>query len=218
MSRPVVTLLLFAGLLALAACTSPTTNVPVGQYGNNTLQPGEAVIVGSLSTLGLTGMADGKRLHFIFNAYDPTTNRLIPDGPTFELVRESCRARETPACDPAQPLHQVVTVPPGHYALTSTTLIGDRSATHYYVPADVSFWGKRLQPDASLQGTETIRIEVGGDEVAYFGQLSVDRPDSGREKRFYALVFTVERDDVAAGAALEAAGVNPAAMIWRPAT
>jgi len=212
--RPSVLILLLC--LALAACQPKTTNVPAGQYGNATLLPGEAVIVGSLST-GLSGMADGKRLHFLFNAYDPATDRLIPGGASFELVRETCRS-DTPACDPALPLHQVVSVPPGHYVLTGTALIGDDVVRHYYVPVDSDFWGKALQSDASLKETQSIRIAVGENEVVYFGQIEVDRPDDGREKRFYPLAFTVGRDDAAAGAALEAAGVDAAAMLWRPAT
>ncbi|HKY93947.1 MAG TPA: hypothetical protein VJL84_01525 [Kiloniellales bacterium] len=211
-------------VLALSACSSSGTNVPAGQYGDATQQPGEAVIVGSLSTLGLTGVADGRRLHFTFRAYDPATGRLIPNGPAFEIVRETCRA-DGPQCDPSQPLHQVVTLPPGHYVLTATHLLGDvtplpssQSATHFYVPVDVNFWGMSLDDDAALENTETVEIEVGPGEVVYFGALSVDRPDSDREKRYYAMVFDVERDDAAATAALEAAGIGASAMIWRPAT
>jgi hypothetical protein len=209
--------------LGLAACTPSTSNVPTGMYGDRTQQTGEAVIVGSLSTLGLTGVADGRRLHFVFNAYDPATNRLIPGGPTFEMVRETCRT-PGPACDPALPYHEVVSLPPGHYVLTTTHLFGDisplqssQSATHYYVPVDTNFWGATTVENASAQEADTINIEVGPGEVVYFGELSVDRPDSERKKRYYAMVFDVERDDAAAKAALEAAGVDPSAMVWRPA-
>lgn len=209
--------------LALAACTPHATNVPAGQYGNSTQQPGEAAIVGSVATLGLSGVADGKRLHFVFSAYDPATNRLIPDGATFELVRETCRTPE-PACDPSQPYHEVVALPPGHYALTSTVLLsetsalqGSQSATHFYVPVDVNFWGRSVPSGASIESAETINIEVGPGEVVYFGELSVDRPDGGRERNHYAMVFDVERDDEAAKAALAAAGIDAAAMVWRPA-
>ena len=209
--------------LGLAACTPSTTNVPAGQYGDRTQQPGEAVIVGSLSTLGLTGVADGRRLHFLFSAYDPATNRLITDGATFEIVRETCRTPD-PTCDPALPFHQVVSLPPGHYVLTATHLFGDQtplqtsqSATHFYVPVQTNFWGTSLTDNAAVLEAETINIEVGPDEVVYFGELSVDRPDSDREKRYYSMVFDVERDDAAAQAALQAAGVDPSKMIWRPA-
>jgi hypothetical protein len=209
--------------LGLAACTPPATNVPVGQYGDRTQQPGEAVIVGSLSTLGLTGVADGRRVHFVFNAYDPATNRVIADGPSFEIVRETCPT-PGPACDPALPLHEVVSLPPGHYVLTTTHLFSgpsplqqSQSATHFYVPVATNFWGKSEPGNASVQESETINIEVGPGEVVYFGELSVDRPDSERKKRYYSMVFDVERDDAAATAALEAAGVDPSAMIWRPA-
>jgi hypothetical protein len=208
---------------ALAACTPSPTNVPAGKYGDQTQQPGEAVIVGSLATLGLSGVADGRRLHFVFSAYDPATNRLIPDGATFEFVRESCRT-PGPACDPALPLHEVVSLPPGHYVLTTTHLFGDssplqagQSATHFYVPVDKNFWGATLLGNASVQEAETINIEVGPGEVVYFGELSVDRPDSERKKRYYTMVFDIERDDAAAQAALEAAGIDASAMVWRPA-
>jgi len=209
--------------LGLAACSQSTTNVPAGQYGDRTQAPGEAVIVGSLSTLGLTGVADGRRLHFVFNAYDPATNRLIANGPTFEMVRESCRT-PGPACDPALPYHEVVSLPPGHYLLTTTHLFGEQSplqssqsATHFYVPVATNFWGSTTLDNASVQEAETINIEVGPGEVVYFGELSVDRPDGERKKRYYAMVFDIERDDAAAKAALEAAGINPSAMVWRPA-
>lgn len=209
--------------LAVAACTPPDTNVPAGQYGNSAQQSGEAVIVGSLATLGLSGVADGKRLHFVFSAYDPATNRLVPDGPTFELVRETCRSPD-PACDPSLPYHEVVSLPPGHYVLTSTVLLseqsvlqGSQSATHFYIPVDVNFWGKSVPSGAPIESADTINIEVGPGEVVYFGELSVDRPDAGREKRYYAMVFDVERDDEAAKAALAAAGIDSSAMIWRPA-
>jgi hypothetical protein len=209
--------------IALAACTPSPTNVPAGQYGDRTQQPGEAVIVGSLSTLGLSGVADGRRLHFVFNAYDPATNRLIANGPTFEMVRESCRAPGA-ECDPALPYHEVVSLPPGHYVLTTTHLFGDQSplqtsqsATHFYVPVDSNFWGASLLDNGSVHGAETINIEVGPGEVVYFGELSVDRPESDQRKRYYAMVFDVERDDAAAQAALEAAGVDASTMVWRPA-
>ena len=65
MRRSAIAVLSLTGLLGLAACNPPTTNVPAGQYGDSTQQSGEAVIVGSLSTLGLTGVADGKRLTFV---------------------------------------------------------------------------------------------------------------------------------------------------------
>lgn len=226
MRRSAGAMLSLTGLCMLAACTPPTTNVPAGSYGNSAQQPGEAVIVGSLSTLGLSGVADGRRLHFVFNAYDPATGTLIAGGPSFEFVRENCRTPPGPECDPSLPLHQVVTLPPGHYALTATHLLGDQtvltkesqSQTHFYVPVDVNFWGKSIKEGTSVASAQTIDIEVGPGEVVYFGELSVDRPDDGNQKkRYYSMVFDVERDDEAARAALQAAGVDPAGMIWRPA-
>lgn len=225
MRRALRYLLPLALAAVLGACQAKTQNVPVGSYGNTVQQQGEAVIVGSLSTLGLSGVADGKRLHFVFQAYDPATKRLIAGGPTFEMVRETCR-NPGPACDPTQPYHQVVTLPPGHYALVSTHLFGEQTpiqssgsvTTHFYVPVKTSFWGKSLPEGASVSDAETIDIEVGPGEVVYFGDLSVDRPDDGQSKRYYSMVFDVERDDEAAKAALTAAGIDPSAMIWRPAT
>jgi hypothetical protein len=210
--------LVLAGLLGLAACGSsdkPATAVTAPATP-------QAVLVGSLALPEpLEWELDGRRVIYAFRAYDPATNRLIPNGPSFLLLRDACPSASTqPRCDHSQPLTQVVRVPPGHYALTATH---DSSKTGewqgYYVPVDTSFWTTEIRPDASLQETGTVNVEVGPGEVVYFGHLRLSRTETVQSQRYYGpLQFEVAEDDDAARAALTKAGIDPAAMIFRPAT
>lgn len=213
----IVVALLLSGLVTLAACGSADKPAPVAAP----VTP-QAVLVGSLALPeALEWELDGRRVIYAFRAYDPATNRLIPNGPSFLLLRDACASESShPRCDLSQHLAQVVRVPPGHYALTATHDSSKTGAWQgYYVPVDTSFWVTEVRPDAALDGAHTINVEVGPGEVVYFGHLKLSRTESVQSQRYFGpLQFDVTEDAAAARAALEKAGIDPAAMIFRPAT
>jgi hypothetical protein len=217
MRAPVLALLL-AGLLSLAACGSSDEPAPAVTAPTTP----QSVLVGSLALPeALEWELDGRRVIYAFRAYDPATNRLIPNGPSFLLLRDACPSASTaPRCDHSQHLAQVVRVPPGHYALTATH---DSSKSGewqgYYVPVDTTFWTTEVRPDAALHESSTVNVEAGPGEVVYFGHLTLSRTETVQSRRYYGpLQFEVTEDDEAARAALTKAGIDPAAMIYRPAT
>jgi hypothetical protein len=216
--RAFVPVLLLSTLLSLAACGSSDAPAPA----TVTSSMPQAVLVGSLALPEqLDWEMDGRRVIYAFRAYDPAANRLIPDGPSFLLLRDACpSASSHPRCDLSQHQAQVVRVPPGHYVLTATH---DSSKSGewqgYYVPIDTTFWTTEERPDAALHETSTVNIEVGPGEVVYFGDLRLSRTQSVQSRRYYGpLQFEVTQDDEAARAALVKAGIDPTAMIFRPAT
>lgn len=210
--------LLLSALLSLAACGSSGEPAPAPAVPSTP----QSVLVGSLALPeALDWELDGRRVIFSFRAYDPATNRLIPGGPSFQLLRDACPSASThPRCDHSQHLPQVVRVPPGHYALTATH---DSSKSGqwqgYYAPVDRTFWTTEIRPDAALEGGSTVNLEVGPGEVVYFGNLSLSREKSVQSRSYYGpLHFEVTEDQAAAREALIKAGIDPSAMIYRPAT
>jgi hypothetical protein len=216
MRAPLV--LLLSALVALGACQSKEKPAPTAITSSTP----QSVLVGSLALPeNLDWELDGRRVIYAFRAYDPATNRLIPNGPSFLLLRDACpSASSHPRCDLSQHQAQVVRAPPGHYALTATHDSSKSGAWQgYYVPVDQTFWTTEVRPDASLNDASTVRIEVGPGEVVYFGHLSLSRTGTLRDQRYFGpLLFDVTQDDAAARAALVKAGIDPAAMIFRPAT
>jgi hypothetical protein len=206
-----------AALALLAACQSSDERAPAA----TSVTP-QAVLVGSLALPEqLDWELDGRRVIYAFRAYDPATNRLIPNGSSFLFLRDACPSENShPRCDLSQHLTQVVRVPPGHYALTATHDSSKEGTWQgYYVPVDSSFWTTEVRPDAALHETSTVNVEVGPGEVVYFGHLRLSRTESVQSRRYYGpLSFEVLEDDAAAQAALVKAGIDPAAMVFRPAT
>jgi hypothetical protein len=216
MRAPLV--LLLSALVALGACQSKEKPAPAAVTSSTP----QSVLVGSLALPeNLDWELDGRRVIYAFRAYDPATNRLIPNGPSFLLLRDACpSASSHPRCDLSQHQAQVVRAPPGHYALTATHDSSKSGAWQgYYVPIDKTFWTTEVRPDAALNDASTVEIEVGPGEVVYFGHLALSRTGPVQDRRYFGpLLFEVTEDDAAARAALVKAGIDPAAMIFRPAT
>jgi len=203
-------------LLPLMGCLV-AKNVPNSAVFHDARAPGEAVVVGSVSVP--RDPDSGVAAHFVFQAYDPVTDRLIVDGDSFLFVRATCFLSNDAECDLRRPLHQVVTVPAGHYILTHTVLSSMGDIYFFYVPGETSWGSGAPMPGASVAAATSPRIVVEAGETLYIGHLAVGQLESERKlprDAVRTLVWSVEEQDTAARAALAEAGFPAEAMVYRP--
>jgi len=219
--RRLLVALLLAGLVA-GCVTAKNQPVKGPQDAVAGRQPGDSVVVGSISTpRDFDRGIMQARVVFAFRAYDPATDRLIPDGDSFLLERETCLLSSGAECNFSQPHHQVVTVRPGHYILAETEIYAaNRAARFFYVPFEDDWWDDFVLPDAAVGEIASVRLEVKPGETHYFGQVVIAHTGKSSQdpnKARTLMEMAVEQNDTAALAALTAAGLPAEGLVYRPA-
>jgi len=196
-------------LLALAAaCAAPTTLDPSARFDADS---DKAIVVVGSSIFWADDFRDpDQSLTLHWQAFDPHTLRLVPDGKGFtSLTRAAVRMKIADLYPPAQ----VLQVEPGFYGLVAA---GSGVSKTFYVPIQERYsnkWGHisvkgphidpldYIEPQAQLVQGKNYLFSVEAGQIVYLGHFAF-----GRESRYLGGFDWAHRvvDEDAARAALAA--------------
>ena len=198
-------------LLALSACTG--AQLPVGSGAKDGPDAGEAFLVASLSLdmQSWFGRYKPESVNLLFAEYDPVTQRLMPGGERFSMVRSHNGLLRSFGGDFALPNHQVYSLKPGHYISYVANIIwpnglGLTGSENWFVAYEGNaVVGNHPIDDADVSKSPGFRVQVLPGTVTYAGDLHLIA--QGKEGLAPSLLTAaVRRDDEAARRAL---GVTP---------